>query len=76
MMYRTRAPTINLRNVQDINTVPLIERWSLYFKWTDVVILDLKREIKIQEVSALRNSHYQYYLSSYFFTKMLFLENC
>ncbi|XP_073956764.1 NFX1-type zinc finger-containing protein 1-like [Choristoneura fumiferana] len=49
MAYRTRAPKINLRYVQDITNVPLIERWSLYFKWTEVVLLDFKKIIKMQE---------------------------
>ncbi|XP_063624755.1 NFX1-type zinc finger-containing protein 1-like [Cydia splendana] len=44
--HRSRAPRIRLTNALDLTTVPRVERWSLYFKWANVAMEDVKKKIK------------------------------
>ncbi|XP_061715965.1 NFX1-type zinc finger-containing protein 1-like isoform X2 [Cydia pomonella] len=49
MICQSRAPRINLAHVRDLSTVPLIERWSYYYKWAAIAKGYLKKQAKKRE---------------------------
>ncbi|XP_047991491.1 NFX1-type zinc finger-containing protein 1-like [Leguminivora glycinivorella] len=46
---QSRAPRINLAEVEDLDTVPLIERWSYYYKWATITKKYLRRQDTMRE---------------------------
>ncbi|XP_061715975.1 NFX1-type zinc finger-containing protein 1-like [Cydia pomonella] len=51
LVYRSRTPRFPITEEQDLSSVSLVERWSLYFKWAHVVMDDVKKKIKTKEVN-------------------------
>ncbi|XP_063384092.1 NFX1-type zinc finger-containing protein 1-like isoform X2 [Cydia fagiglandana] len=51
LVFRSRTPKFPITEGQDLTSIPLVERWSLYFKWADVVMDDVKKNIKTKEVN-------------------------